>query len=103
MLDQQDADTFAGEVDDELVELSVSTALQPAAGSSSNRKLGLRGERAGNLEPLERAIGEVAGRDVGLLDEADAGEELERRARVASSWRAIAGRRRRLATSPARS
>ena len=65
----------------------LSSAPMPAIGSSSSSRLGLAGQRHGDLELALLAVAEGGGRRVGARVEADAARPLARRlaqARVAA-------------------
>ena len=71
---------------------SVSTALQPAAGSSSSSTLRLGRERARDLQPLQRAIGQApAGRSAASRKPDQRRAAPARASRVARFWRATDG------------
>ena len=79
VLDQQDRDVvFVADGEQELVELGALARIEAGGRlvEAEQHRIGAHG--AGDLEPALRAVGQLAGRIVGALDQADAVEPVAR-------------------------
>ncbi len=86
---------------DERVDLGGLDRIAAGGRLVEQQHLGLARERAGDLEPLERAVGQAAGRPLGRCRQPDARQQRAAAAsRVARFCRATAGRCRRSARMP---
>src|SRR5215207_3264004 len=79
VLDEHDGDAAVRDLPDEPVELRRLDGVAARRRLVEEQHLGLGGERAGDLEALQRAVGQGARRRLAALAEAQEGEELFRR------------------------